>query len=294
MSWLILIVVAHLFYAFVFVVDKYILSRPMPQPVVYAFYVGVLGVITLVLAPFGFSFPTGAEVFWCLLAGAAQVIALIMFYKILNKAEISTIVPFNGALSSIFVLILNSIFTKEFLTSQQMIAFGFLVLGSFVIGFKKREFLGKGVLVPAIFSSFLFALFWVITKYLFLGTNFISGLIWVRIGVVLITLTLLLSKNNRRMIIEETKKTKLKLAGFFFLGRILNVAGSLFLYLAVFLGSVTLINALQGLQYVFILFLAIILAKRIPELKEQFNREVLVQKIIAVILICFGLVFLVI
>ena len=44
---------------------------------------------------------------------------------------------------------------------------------------------------------FFSPLFWVITKYLFLGTNFVSGLVWVRVGVAIIALTFLLSKKNR-------------------------------------------------------------------------------------------------
>lgn len=54
--WLLLVILAHLFYALVFLIDKYIVSRPLPHPVVYAFYVGVLSIFIWVLAPFGFPF----------------------------------------------------------------------------------------------------------------------------------------------------------------------------------------------------------------------------------------------
>jgi uncharacterized membrane protein len=294
MNWIVLVILAHLFYAAVFIIDKYILSKPMSHPVVYSFYVGSLGILVLVLIPFGFIMPSGSEIFWSLVAGVAQIFGLLTFYKTVNKEEISRVVPFIGATSSIFVLVLSSSIIKEFLTFQQIIAFILLVLGCLIIGFREKKFLGKGVLKLSIASAFFFAVFWVITKYLFLGTNFISGLIWVRVGVALIALTLLFSNKNRELIFSETKQVKLKTTRFFILGRVLNAVGSLSLYFAVFLGSVSLINSFQGLQYVFVLILSLLFFSKISGIKEQFSREVLIQKIAAIVLICVGLSLLII
>lgn len=294
MNWIVLVILAHLFYALVLIFDKYILSKSMPHPIVYSFYVGFLGIFVLVLIPFGFIMPSGSEVFWSLIAGVVQISGFLTFYKAVNREEISRVVPFVGAVSSIFVLILSSFIIKEFLTFQQIIAFMLLVLGCLVIGFKEKRFLEKGVLGLSIASAFFFALFWVITKYLFLGTNFVSGLIWVRVGVALIALTLLFSKKNRELIFLETKRVKLKTTKLFVLGRILNTTGSLFLYLAVFWGSVSLINAFQGMQYIFVLILSLLFFKKIPSLREQFDKKVIVQRIIAVIFICAGLSLLII
>ncbi len=300
-SWILILVLAHLFYALVFILDKYILVKPMPHPTVYTFWVGFMGITTLVLIPLGlvipnnrFIMPNGSEIFWSIVAGISQIWAMIIFYRALNRVEVSRLVPFVGGISSVFVLILNSFWIKEFLTTNQLVAFVLLVLGSLIVGVKKNEFFDKGVFWPVVFSSFLFALFWVITKYLFLGTNFISGVVWVRVGVAIVALFLLFSKKNRKEILVNTKEAKPKTTKFFMLGRVLNVLGSLFLYGAVFLGSVVLTNALQGLQYVFILILALILFKKIPSLKEQFSRELILQKIVAILLICLGLGILVI
>jgi len=53
------------------------------------------------------------------------------------------------------------------------------------------------------------------------------------------------------------------------------------------------VNALQGLQYVFLLFFAVFLSFKFPNiLKEEVSRDVLLQKIIAVLLIGGGLVLL--
>jgi drug/metabolite transporter (DMT)-like permease len=60
------------------------------------------------------------------------------------------------------------------------------------------------------------------------------------------------------------------------------------------LGSVSIANALQGLQYLFVLILALLLFKKIPSMKEQFGKEFIFQKVIAIVLICVGLGLLVI
>ncbi|HNU96725.1 MAG TPA: EamA family transporter [Candidatus Portnoybacteria bacterium] len=296
MIWILFLVIAHFFYGMVFILDKYILSRPKTNPITYAFYVGVMGAGVLILVPFGFIMPNSGEVFWSLIAGVFQVLAFIFFYKVLDsdKSEVSRMVPYVGALTSIFILIFSSLIIKESLTDNQIVAFILLVLGSLIIGFKKGEKLEKRIWWMAIFSGLFFALFWVVTKYLFLGTNFLSGLIWVRVGVAIIALTLLLSKKNRKVIFSETKESKPQTTRFFILSRILNAAGSLFIYGAVYLGNVSIVNALQGLQYLFILILAILLFKKIPSIKEQFSKKFLIQKIIAIVLICTGLCFLVI
>ena len=76
-------------------------------------------------------------------------------------------------------------------------------------------------------------------------------------------------------------------------GRALSVLAAFLMYLAVFLGSVTLANSLQGIQYIFILVLAYLFFKKFPKLREQFSKEIIIQKIIAIILIGLGLFFLI-
>jgi len=296
MTWLLIVILAHLFYALVFIIDKYILSRPLPHPIVYAFYIGILSIFIWVLFPFGFYIPSFREIILVLLAGIAQVAGWIFFYRALNKGEVSRIVPFVGSFVAIFILILSDFLSVEHLTNQQILAFVFLVLGSLIISFKKGEFLKgffHGVFGLAFLGALLFAVFWVITKHIFLETSFVSGLIWIRTGVAFVALTLLIPRKNRQLIFKKTEKLKPKTIKFFISGRILSILASLFMYLAVFWGSVTLANSLQGVQYVFILILAFLFFKKFPKLKEQLSKEIIVQKIIAIILIGLGLFILV-
>ena len=139
MWWLVIVILAHLLYALVFITDKYILSRPLPYPIVYAFYVGVLSIVILLLVPFGFYFPSRLELGVVLLAGIAQIAGWVFFYKALNKGEVSRIVPFVGSFIAVFILILSTLLIGEHLAKQQILAFILLVLGGLTISFKKGK-----------------------------------------------------------------------------------------------------------------------------------------------------------
>lgn len=291
MTWLIIVILAHLFYALVFIIDKYVLSRSLPHPIVYAFYVGVLSIFVWVLFPFGFYLPSGREIILILLAGIVQVAGWIYFYKALNTGEISRIIPFVGAFMGIFTLVLGVSLIGEKLSGQQILAVVLLILGGLIISIKKGAF-GKAF-IQALAGALLFAIFWVITKYIFSYTSFISGLIWLRTGVAVVALALLVSKKNRQLIFRKTEKLQPGTIRYFLSARVLGVVAALAMYLAVFWGSVILVNSLQGVQYILVLVLALILFKKFPKLREQFSREIIIQKIIAIILIGLGLFILV-
>jgi len=300
MIWLFIAVIAHFFYAFVFIIDKYIVSRSLPHPIVYSFYVGVLGFLILFLVPFGFYFPSFNQLLLVFVAGVFQVVGWIFMYRALNRGEVSRVVPFIGGFVALFTLLLSKVFINEKLTTFQLIAFILLVLGVFILSLRKTKLIEKiavnkkNIFSLAIFSSFCFAAYWVITKYIFLEADFITGLIWLRTVAGLVVLTLLIPKKNRQLIFRKTEKLKKQTIKFVFMGRILSVLGALGVYLAVYLGSVTLVNSLQGIQYAFILFLALIFFKKHRNLREEISREIIVQKIIAIILIGTGLALLII
>ncbi|MBU2575664.1 hypothetical protein KKF64_01050, partial [Patescibacteria group bacterium] len=56
------------------------------------------------------------------------------------------------------------------------------------------------------------------------------------------------------------------------------------------LASVSLVNAMQGAQYAFLLLMIILLAKKFPKImSEKLTGAVLAQKIFAIILISIGI-----
>lgn len=303
MSWVFIVILAHLCYAVVFVIDRYLLKKKFPNPVNYTFYIGVLSIFTLFLAFIDFSVPAIGQIILSFVAGFMWLLATLIFYTALFKGESSRVVPTVGGLIPIFTLFLSFIFLSERLIAQELIAFCFLVGGGILLSLlvsktdsildtKKIRF--TKTFIPAIGAALAFAVYFTITKSLFLSQGFINGIIWVRLGIVLSSLLLLIPASFRKMIFQKTEQFKISSIKLFFFIRVLGVLAILFLYWAIFLGSVTLVSALQGVQYLFILLLAFLFFRKIPDLKEQFSKRVLIQKVAAIALICLGLAILVI
>ena len=298
MNWLLIAIIAHSLFALVFIVDKFLLSKTVLKPVAYAFYIGLLEIFVLVLIPFGFVVPSFEQIIASFIAGALFIYALIFLYRAFQISDVSKIAPVVGGAIPIFTLILTYLFLEERLLTNQAIAFSLLVIGGMIILWPKKHkkiselpevFLVRGLSI-ALLAAFLMASSFVLTKFVFTYQPFISGFIWIRLGGFLGACSLFLWPSNRQIILDTTKAIKIKTIGLFSVNK--GVAGLAFILLnyAIFLGSVTLVNALQGIQYAFLFIITVILSKKFPQiLREQISRRIIIQKIIAILLISLGL-----
>ena len=299
MNWLIIAIIAHFVLALVFVIDKYLLSHTHLKPASYAFYVGAFGGLAVLLIPFGFSIFPINHIMISLLAGTVFILAVFFFYKSIQLGEVSRIAPIIGGMVPIFTFILTYFILNERLTVNQLMAFSLLVLGGVIMAWPRKQArmisgLNKIPLIKrlplAILASFLFAGSYVLTKLIFTQHPFLDGFIWMRLGGVLGALLLFLLPVTRRVILETSKEIKLKTGQLAVFNKIMSGLAFILLNYAIFLGSVTLINALQGVQYIFLLVLTLFLSKKFPQImEEQINKTAVLQKITAILFIIFGL-----
>ncbi len=292
--WLLVVIIAYFLNAIAAVVDKFLISKKIPNPAVYTFYIALLGLVGLVLAPWGFALISATDLLWVLAAGLSFTFALLFLFKGLSVNETTRITPFIGGLSPVFVFLFSFWLLAERLASRQIMALVVIIVGTILISYGKssRQNARRGFFY-AFVSALLFGLSYTLTKQVYNELNFINGFVWLRLTTFLGGLLLLLSSVNRRDILCRPKKsgqTNLLFLG----GQISGALSFILINYAISLASVTLVNALQGLQYVFLLFLILILAKQRPHLlEEKMKGRVLWQKITAVGLIVAGLVFLV-
>ncbi|MBU1255600.1 EamA family transporter [Patescibacteria group bacterium] len=300
MNWLLIAIIAYFLYAIVFIIDKFLLSQTNLQPSVYAFYIGIFsGLAVLVLIPFDFSIISVEQIIISFIAGILFVLANLFFYKSIQIGEVSRITPIIGGAIPIFTLILTYLFLGERLTINQLIAFCLFVLGGIIMLWPRKKIrVGHGMvktllikrLPLAILSALLFAGSFVLTKFIYNELSFINSFIWIRIGGIIGSLLLLFSSNLRKAIFQVSKSIKIKTVELAVFNKCLSALAFILLNYAIYLGSVTLVNALQGVQYVLLLFLAFFLSKKFPEIiKEQIGREVIIKKIFAILFISIGL-----
>lgn len=295
MSWLIPVISGHLLSAVAVVLSKASLSKDFSNPYVFTFYVGVLGLITAVLIPFGFEIPTLYEIGFDFVAGSFFTAALICFFIALQQGETSRIVPLIGGGIPIFTLLFEWVFLDEQLSTNMLWAFAVLVIGSVVITYEKSTSAQPTtsryrLFGLAILSALLFAISFGLTKVAFLSQPFISGFIWMRFGTFLAALVILASATHRKEIINAAENFKHKAGVLYIASQAFGGLGFILINYGITLTSVAIVNALQGVQYVFLLLMVVVGSIKYPNLlKENLGKSSLTLKILGVIIISSGI-----
>lgn len=298
MLWLVVAISAYSLLAIVALVDKYLISGPIPSPKVYVFYVGILGILALCLIPLGFLIPEPLYITMSLLAGAIYIFALLGLIRALQLFEASKVVPAIGGLLPIFTLSLIYFFSggEKILGFLEILAFLLLISGSILIALEKEKSITLKSLEISALAAFLFSLTFVLSKFVYLSQPFWSGFIWMRIGGFLAAIFFLFSKEVREELFKKQVVFKPKTAGIFLSNQAMAAGGFILQNWAIALvplAFLPFINALEGTKYVFLLIFAILLSLKFPQiLKEEISKKVLLQKISAILLIGGGLVLL--
>lgn len=294
MLWFIIAIIAYFCNAIASTIDKILLSKDIPHPRVYVFYIGILGLLGLVLAPFGMTL-IPLKMFWfVLMSGCLSVLALWMFFKALIKREASGVVSFVGAVQPIIILILASIFIGERLRLQELVAVFILIIGSALLtrdNKHKKENNKYDWILYAMLSGIFFGIMHFLNKFLFTELGFINGFVWPRITTALCASSFLISSSFIKELKNKNKDGVSKKGMILFL--MAQLLGAMFFILvnyAISLGSVTLVNALQGIQFVFVFIFMIILSKlKHIHIKDKFTKNILFKKLIGIILISIGI-----
>lgn len=296
MSWIFFAIAGYFLNAVNNVVDKFLLAqRATAKPPVYTFYIGLLSIFALILAPFGLTWPGVIQFLIALAAGVLFLLFLLNLFQAVAIDEASRVFSVVGGLTPILILILSFVFLGERLSWLQILAFFLLVFGGVLTLLKKNH--SKTNFVKGLKFIALAVLFGagslVLTKYVFTQQGFVSGFIWTRIGSFLTALLFLIPFRLRQSILQTGHQAKGGLSLLLVSNKALAGGASLLINFAIARASVSLVNAMQGAQYAFLLIFAIILSKKFPWiLEEKLSGAIILQKIIAILLIVAGLAIL--
>ncbi len=307
MFWFLLAVVGYAFLAVVFILDKLIVSTAKQKPVVYAFYTSIFMLAALLLFPVvGFGWLKGTGWLLAVISGVSFGLAMWTLFIADSKGETSHISPFNGAFVTLFIFFLGAVFLGERLTSFQIGGVVILMLASLLLSSEKsREHNGFHVgFVWAIVSGLFFAISHVSAKYLYLEYPFWTGFIWSKATTGLVGLFLLFYKDVRNALFKKSppkadpplaEKTNYAVrhgVAIIIANKLLSVVAIILLQYAISIGSVTLVNALSGLQYALMFVLIYLLTKFLPKVfNEYFTRREIIIEVVAIILVVIGSAF---
>ncbi len=297
MSPILFLIVAYFFISLAALTDKFLLSKALPHPVVYAFLICLFGGVAFVFIPFGFNIPdTLQEWVANIIAGVGAAYALYFLFTGLHKSEISRVFTSSGALTSVFTFGLSFIFLGERLSAIQIIGFTSLVVGGILISLEfGKSNVGRKGLWYSVLAAMCFAASYTATKHIYSAQGFFSGFVWIRIFAILGAFTFLLKKQNREVIVHSFKEhapaRKLKNQLVLFGGQFASAIGFLVLNYVISLTSASLALAAQGLQYLFLLVFTTVISVYLPRfIKERINPTILIQKSVAIFFIIGGLV----
>ena len=320
--YIIIAIISYFINAGVYVADKFLLSKKIHSSITYAFYVGIWSIFNFCLLIFAPWLPNFQELLIDLLAGGLFLVTLIFWYKALHQSEATRVVPIVGALIPIFSFLFSYVFLGETLSREKLLAFLILIIDGILISVKQtrfyifREVFGKfkekfgevlggihaeyrptrRLIINSSASALLFSLYYVLIKHIYNTQPFIGGFVWSRLGSFIGVLLILFMPTWRKNIIKHQKGQKSPRNLIFFISiRLLAALAFILLNWAISLGNVALVNSLQGVQYLFLMFLVLFLSRYYPKiLKEELGGGVLFQKMIGAVLISIGLYMLVI
>lgn len=305
MSWLSLTIIAQVLNSFVAVLDKYLVtSKRITTPILYVFYTGILTILGILvyipsLINSDVSLPKLSNIslisptlFLILsLAAICQLVALWSLFSSLKKNDASDVVPVIGSFSALFSLIIGYLFLEVSLAPHFTVGFILLVLGTLLIShlrFNKKTF------YFTLLGGFCFALYNIFLKEVLIRTSFDTGFFWISILVPLFSCVLLYSKRVNLTFHTQRKERHIKATSFILLiNKIVAGIAGILLIKAIEIGEVSIVQALGGLQFVFLFLIAAIIGPLTPfDFGENIKRKDLYSKLVAISIIFIGFVLL--
>lgn len=309
MAWILLAAVGQFLNAIVAILDKYIVSdeKALPRPFVYAFYSCLITGFWIVIYALGFipglsdlgaptlknvQSPSIQVVGMSFLAAYTFFIALVSMYDALKNADASDVMPVIGAVAAISSFGMTHLFFAGTLPPNYIWGIALLSVGTLLVS--TGRFTKGKIFVITIHSGIFFALHLITMKALFLETSFDDGFFWSRISFVLFALSLLLVPAYWQKITEQTKQTTKKAGLVVLLAKILAGIAAFMLLKATDWGEPSVVQATDGLKFVFILLLGVLVGKFTPIStgENDYQTKVILRKLLYVAVISIGFVIL--
>ncbi len=287
--WIGLVILAQFINAAIVLVDKYLLVTRggVGKPAAYAFFVSVLSAVVIVMVPFGvISLPTSlGTLLSCAVAGT-YIASIFFLYTALREMNASESVPIVGAVSALTAALLAGLWLTHDLPASLVPAFLLLTAGTFLVYCFCFSWRTLGMVI---LSGFLFGLSAFLTKLLFNEIGFVDGFFWSRMGSAALACALLIIPAVRSSVRESLRASSSGTKGLVVLNKVLAGVAFFLILLAINWGSVSLVNALAGLQLVFLFILSYLLARFLPHVESAGGGLRLALRLAGTLLIVAGL-----
>jgi hypothetical protein len=293
MNYLLIAISAYLLNAVSVTIDKILLVKKLPNPALYVFYISAFSLAVLLLAPFT-TFPALDPFILASFSTLLWTSGAFFMFKALKSGEAARVIPIIGTLIPVILLLMSAV--SGVVNLNEIWAVIILLLGLLFLIFPNlRGKFSREELVFEVISALLFANSYYLLKLAYDSGSFLSIFVYSRLILVPVILVILLVPFFKRKVFAGSghqtpaslySKTGLML----FIGQAAGGTSQMLLTFAISLASPAVINSIQGIQYVFLFVLGLLLSKKFPQaFSEKLTTLNLAGKIIGIILIFLGL-----
>ncbi len=289
MTWYIVSLIQAFVSANIYFIDKIVVSKWARNPLQPLALTGFFSLIPAGLVYFihGISYLSPLYVLYGLSLGIIYVVMFIFYFKSMQSEEVSRFIPFSAA-SNVIILILAAIFLKEVLGGLQYLGIILLTMGAILISIKRGQKLRWDSSANMLIFLLLISLTAILNKYMLGLTDFWTLYFYGAIGIFIGSIPLIFK--NLKGLIETININGARMLYAMLLSESLGALAIFLILVANSLGPVSLVSAFSSLKLLFVFLISIILTVFLPKvLKEDYsNREVIIQKAIAIILLFIG------
>lgn len=291
MTWAFFALLAGVLWSFVSIFEKHIIGHEYHDPIAATV---IKTYVIFAIFSCG-SFFAGKDITSDLtliipsvLSGTILSVAVYFYYKSLVDGDVSRVVPVFST-APIFTLFFSAIFLNEHLSVLDYVAIFSIAAGSMVMGMeqtKKKLKIDHAVLM-ALAVAFFSSIRTVVMKIPVDTVSVWPLLFWVGIGGLLFATPLLVLHYKR---IEAYNERQARRGiGHFVLADILDAFGHLSLFIAIGLGSVSLVMAILHTKALIIFLVASVVAAIWPNfISETITKSILAKKAVGTALIILG------
>jgi len=295
MNWIFLAILAHFFWAWVNIGDKYIVGKRVKNPYVYMVWLTLTGIVSIFVIPFVDFRILDWQTMTFLIVGALFYFFGGLPYIRAMQIEEPTRINVWWNLIPLISLIIGFSFFNERLNAIQLLAFVLLIIGAFVASLHARNgpLRFSRAFVLMMISTLAFAIYGVLFSRATQHVSFWQGFVWVHLVMVVASFTLFLSRTFRKDFKEEIRRGDKTLWTIFVGVALVDRLGILLNQWALSLSSAALVYAFEGTQVLFVFLIALFLSWFYPHIvKEEIDRKNLILKLIALVFMIVGVLVL--
>jgi drug/metabolite transporter (DMT)-like permease len=291
MSWFYLALLAPLLYAITVLFDDSLLRFVYKSPYISTTMAGLFGTLPLIAVFFkSVSIPTNLALL-ALLSGFLTIIYIFFYFKALGVESPSVVIAL-FSLAPATIPILAHFLVQEDLRPVQLAGFAIIVLASLAmaaVDIKQFKF-SKALLPIGVAVVFMDAVA-LITKHVYQHAGFFSAYMYFCLGMGLSGLMfLLINLSNNKKDLASIQPMLKKVVPILIIAELVNLAAEFTLNLAVSKGPVSLVKAIEGVQPIFMLVLALALYPIAPKFFREAEEGGIKKKFLFMAVAVAGLV----